>query len=310
MFCSECGFWVRQSYAYCPGCGKQLGNLENSPVSNITTTAPQSLASAANRSHSFLGRPEQDLGSSTTPTVAAPSSNPLKRPLTFEQFNVKKSEERQGLSFRAGKSKSKLKANKHSHPSGGVDDVTINIGIMVAKPDGKVDPVRGKGLPLKIKKTAKSDEVLQAAIKKRVDFDRSFHSDYLYRLLYPVGQEVVNLPGSNEPFSLLKYKEALGKTFARLTFYLGYNEANATCNSDDDDATSSPFDFDDDINDFLATTDSTNPALNNILTTNANAANSGVNGLLATSITTGISTSQGTEIRDELILPASSSHDR
>ena len=42
MFCSECGFWVRQSYAYCPGCGKQLSNLENSPVSNITTTAPQS----------------------------------------------------------------------------------------------------------------------------------------------------------------------------------------------------------------------------------------------------------------------------
>ena len=102
---------------------------------------------------------------------------------------------------------------------------------------------------------------------------------------------MVNLPGSNEPFSLLKYKEALGKTFARLTLYLGYNEANETCN----------------MRHFLATTDSTNPALNNILTINANAANSDVNGLLATNITTGINTSQGTENRDELILPASSS---
>ena len=179
MFCSECGCWVRQSYAYCPGCGKQLGNLEDSPVSNINKKAPQSAASAANGNHSFLGRPEQDPGSSTTPTVAAPSSNPLKRPLTFELFNVKKSEEKQGLSFKAGKSKSKSKANKHSHHSGGVDDVTINIGIMVAKLGGKVDPVRGKGLPLKIKKTAKSDEVLQAAIKKTIDFDRSFDGDYL-----------------------------------------------------------------------------------------------------------------------------------
>ena len=137
MFCSECGFWVRQSYAYCPGCGNQFGNLENSPVSNITTTVVQSAASTANLNHSFLDCPEQDPGSSTTPTVAAQCGNSLTRPLIFKQFYIKKSEERQGLSFRAGKSKSKSKANKHSHPSGGVDDVTINIGIMVAKLDGK-----------------------------------------------------------------------------------------------------------------------------------------------------------------------------
>ena len=308
MFCPECGFWVRQSYAYCPGCGKQLATLGSSPISYASTTSPQSAASAAN--HSVLGPLQQDPGSSTAPTAAA-ASNPLKRPLTFKQFNVKKSEERQGLSFRASKSKSKSKANKHSHPSGAVaEDVTINIGIMVAKVDGKVDPVRGKGLPLKIKKNARSDEILQAAIKKRIDFDRSFRSDYLYRLLYPDGQEVVNLPGSNEPFSLLKYKEALGKTFARLTLYLGYNEANVIYNSDDDDATSSPLDLDDDINDFLATADSANPALNNILTTNTNAARSNVNGLLAMNIRTGINASEGSENRDELILPISGLHDR
>ena len=167
----------------------------------------------------------------------------------------------------------------------------------------KVDPFRGKGLPLKIKKTAQSDELLQ------IDFDRIFRSGFLYRLLYQDGQEVINLPGSNEPFSLLKYKEAPGKTFARLTLYLTYNEANETCNSDDDDAMSSPFDFNDDIN-FLATTDSTNTALNNILGTNANAGNSDVSCLIASNITTGINTSQITENRDELILPVSSSHDR
>ncbi len=300
---------MRRSYGYCPGCGKQLGgsNSKSSPISNITTTAQESAASTT--TNSFLGLPQQYPSSSTTPTVVA-ASNPLKRPLTFEQFNVKKSEERQGLSFRATKkSKSKSKANKHSHPSGGVNDVTINIGIMVVKLDGKVEPLRGKGLPLKIKKDAKSDEILQAAIKKRIDFDRSFRSDYLYRLLYPDGQEVVDLPGSNEPFSLLKYKEALGKTFARLTMYLGYNEINETYSSDDD-ASSAPFDLDNDIDDLLATADSSNPALSNILTTNANAANNDVNGLLASNITAGIIASQGIENRDELILPISGSHDR
>ena len=54
----------------------------------------------------------------------------------------------------------------------------------------------------------------------------------------------------------------------------------------------------------------TNPALNNIHTTNANAENSDVNGLIASIITTGINTRQIIENRDELILPVSSSHDR
>ena len=77
---------------------------------------------------------------------------------------------------------------------------------MATKHDGKANPIRGKGLSSKIKKDAKADDILQAALGKRIDFDCSFCSDYLNRLLYPDGQEVLHLPGSNEPFSLLKYK--------------------------------------------------------------------------------------------------------
>ena len=84
----------------------------------------------------------------------------------------------QGISLRGSKKKSK-KANRYGHHSGAADDVTVIISIMVAKHDGKVNPVREKDLPLKIKKDAKSDEFLLAALKKRIDFDCSFRSDYL-----------------------------------------------------------------------------------------------------------------------------------
>ena len=44
--------------------------------------------------------------------------------------------------------------------------------------------------------------------------------DLSYTLAYPDGSEVVNVPGTNEPFTLVKYKEELGKGYARITLYL------------------------------------------------------------------------------------------
>ena len=177
MFCPECGFWVQKSYSYCPGCEKALINIESSSLSDKSTITPLSVGSSPSpASYVILGLP-RDPGSNTTPTVAA-AKNLLSRPLTFDQFNKKTYEERQGLSLRGSQKESKT--DRYGHPSGAADDVTSNIGIMVAKHDGQVNIVRGKGLPLKIKKDAKSDEILQAALKKRLDFDCSFHSDYLY----------------------------------------------------------------------------------------------------------------------------------
>ena len=67
---------------------------------------------------------------------------------------------------------------------------------------------------------------------------------------------------------MLKYKEALGKTFARLILYLCYDESSemhtddAGDNDGDNGAMSSPVDFNNDRDDFLATTDFANSALN------------------------------------------------
>ena len=77
-----------------------------------------------------------------------------------------------------------------------------------------------------------------------------------------------------------------------------------------DDAISSPFDLNYHRNDFLATSDCANAALNSLCM--ANAANNDVYGLPTnrTNITERINTSHGAENRDELILPIPGSHDR
>ena len=57
----------------------------------------------------------------------------------------------------------------------------------------------------------------EEALKKRVAHDRSFRGDLTYKLCYPDGSEVVNLPGSDEAFTLEKCKEDLGKAYSRIT---------------------------------------------------------------------------------------------
>ena len=67
-----------------------------------------------------------------------------------------------------------------------VKEATINIALMeyVTEEEGDIlKPVRGSSLPLKIKTDARYDEVLEAALKKREDFDHNFYStDYAQRI--------------------------------------------------------------------------------------------------------------------------------
>lgn len=58
-------------------------------------------------------------------------------------------------------------------------------------------------------------------MKKRSSYDRTFRNDKTYKLCFPDGGGVTTLPGTKEPFTLEKYKEDLGKTYARITLFLG-----------------------------------------------------------------------------------------
>lgn len=153
---------------------------------------------------------------SSTNGLSNPGSNQEEtKLLSFNRFAVKKSEERQAMSFRPKAKKArKMEA----------EEVNINIGVMVNKRDGDVQTLRGKSLPLRIKKGASGYDILEAAIKKRKDYDRSFRADRDYKLAYTDGSEVINIPGTDEPFTLVKYKEELGKSYARISLFLLYKE--------------------------------------------------------------------------------------
>ena len=94
--------------------------------------------------------------------------------------------------------------------------VIITVGIASSK-KGILKLIRGKSLPLKVSRSASAETIREEALKKRAAYDRSFRSDQTYKLCYPDGIEVVNLPGRDEPFTLEKYKEVLGKAYSRIT---------------------------------------------------------------------------------------------
>ncbi len=83
---------------------------------------------------------------------------------------------------------------------------------------------RGKRLALKVKSSIGYDEFLSKAEEKW----RAYQSDLYdeseeYVLCYEDGQSAVLLPGSNERFSLQRYKEEKGQEYNRITLHLCTN---------------------------------------------------------------------------------------
>ena len=98
---------------------------------------------------------------------------------------------------------------------------------MVRK-NGKLSIRRGATLPLSVLPDIDSQQLRTKAVEKHARFNNNLiNSATINRLLYPGCKQVLNLPGSNEPFFLKKYKQELYKPYSRITFYL--------CSSDDDE---------------------------------------------------------------------------
>ena len=137
--------------------------------------------------------------------------------LSFKSYAAKKSEERSSHFRSSGAKKRGQKRNsKEEDPF-----ALINIGVMrFVSPDVTI-PIRGKTLPLKVKKDSSYSEVFAEALVKREAHDKAFDTKTSWKLVYPDGQLALTLPGQPEDeFTLRKYKEDLGKPFNRITLYL------------------------------------------------------------------------------------------
>lgn len=80
-------------------------------------------------------------------------------------------------------------------------------------------PIRGKSLPLNVDPSWSSERLLSAAIKKLKDFNQDM-KDVEYILLYPDGSQIKNIPGTDTPFTIELYKEAVGKSYQRITLFV------------------------------------------------------------------------------------------
>ncbi|CAB4014342.1 G2 M phase-specific E3 ubiquitin- ligase [Paramuricea clavata] len=98
-------------------------------------------------------------------------------------------------------------------------EVEIKVG-MAYVIDGVFKIRRNKTHILKVKTDIEKEELIEKAIIKHGNFDQSFDRVSPYVLLYPDFSEVNFVPGTEEIFSLVKYKEAISKDYKKLTFYL------------------------------------------------------------------------------------------
>ena len=85
---------------------------------------------------------------------------------------------------------------------------------------GSLKRVFGKTLPVKLSTDMNYDEVLQRSLKKGKDYDRTFSQERDYVLAYPDTNLARTIPGTDEDFTLMKYKEGLGKSYSRITLFL------------------------------------------------------------------------------------------
>ncbi|XP_048010428.1 uncharacterized protein LOC125244380 [Megalobrama amblycephala] len=99
--------------------------------------------------------------------------------------------------------------------------------------NGVLKPMRGRTLPLEVQPNWSSEQLLTAAEKKVKDFNQDMEEGP-YVLLYPDGSEVKNIPGTNTPFKLQLYKEALGKAYQRITLFVctGQDFSAIDCSGD------------------------------------------------------------------------------
>ena len=94
--------------------------------------------------------------------------------------------------------------------------VAIEAGIMDTS-KGSLEPVRGSKLPVKVGKDVTADKVRVLTPRKH-----SEHQFFLelenYVLPYPDTKRVYHIPGTDELFTVAKYKKELGKPYSKFFF--------------------------------------------------------------------------------------------
>ena len=194
MFCCHCGAQLEQKFKFCPSCGSKRqsinGGASEEGSSQGTSSTTTSVSVRKNPSNS-----------------SAVTSAPIP---SFSSFRkVKEAERRSHFEPKTKKKKIEKK-----------EEVLINVGLMEVDFTGSLKRVFGKTLPVQLSTDMNYDEVLERSLKKWKDYDRTFSQERDYVLAYPDTNLARTIPGTDEDFTLKKYKEGLGKSYSRITLFL------------------------------------------------------------------------------------------
>ena len=164
-------------------------------------------------SANFCSNCGHSLKSSAEVVSSRPSTSSGQETVRFDEFRARKERERT-LRLEPKSKKAKIA------PKAKETEVNINVGIMKLDNTGNFKRCRGKTLPIKVLPSADKTSILGKAVKKHANYDKTIHEGLEYVLLYPDGNEVVNLPGTDHKFSLKEYREDVGKTYNRITLFI------------------------------------------------------------------------------------------
>ncbi|CAB4002041.1 Hypothetical predicted protein [Paramuricea clavata] len=96
-------------------------------------------------------------------------------------------------------------------------EVKITVGVVILK-DGRLSSKIGATLPLTVLPSITRKELLTKAFEKHSRFNNNLvngtSSEYEYQLLYSTMNQVINLPGIGELFSLQRYKDEIEKAYS------------------------------------------------------------------------------------------------
>ena len=80
--------------------------------------------------------------------------------------------------------------------------------------------VAGRLCQIRVPTWASTSLVKEKAIQKHAHHDKLVHDGLAYSLRYPDGSEVVNLPGTTEPFISEKYRDDVGRNYNRISLFI------------------------------------------------------------------------------------------
>ena len=231
-FCSRGAAEYVANAKFCHNCGEKVFLQHRASVNNEASTPTTSGARVTIADNTN----ERQISTPGTATASGHNSNRL----SFSAYRMHKEGERSSNFKSKGPKPKKVKTQDARKAT---VDVKVNVGVMVFR-DGKLIPKRNTSLPLTVNDLIGQEELLSKAVDKQSRFNSMLISNEprLHKLLFGNHarvQEVKNIPGSEKPFTLRRYKEEIGKHYSKISFFLcslaDYLEHTINSSSSDED---------------------------------------------------------------------------